>query len=223
MTRKDINIQIGSSKWNDKMYEKQPTPYSGLAGAIEKLRVKRIISYVKPKRTDAILELGCESGYLLTSFPTVKRMVGLDISNKALEEAKDRSQKLNKTINFVYGDFTKKLKYAKGEFSVIVCSEALEHVLEPEKAIKNICELCDSKTRVVVTVPIEAYKITIKNLLNKVGLMKILFPGIEKSQSEWHLQAFSKEQIVNLFGKYFKIIKLESILGLHTIIEGRKK
>lgn len=223
MSKKYKNIKIGSSKWNDQMYEKHPTPYHGLAGIIEKLRVKKVISFAKPKKSDSILELGCESGSLLMSFPNIRKMVGLDISNKALEEAKYKTLKLNKNINYVYGDFMKKLQFKKGEFSIIICSEALEHVLNPEKAIRNIYEICNSKTRVIITVPDEAFKISIKNLLNEMGLLKILLPGIEKNQSEWHLHAFSKEQIIKIFSKYFKIAKLGSVLGLHIVIEGEKK
>jgi protein-L-isoaspartate O-methyltransferase len=77
--------KIGSAPWNDVMYAKHPTPYGkGLAGFIQSKRVRRVLEYAAINPRDRVLEIGCESGRLCAEVPQCARLVGCDISAKAL-------------------------------------------------------------------------------------------------------------------------------------------
>lgn len=217
------NKEKGTPGWNDKMFFMHPTPYKGIAGFIERARINRVISYSKIKINDKVLEVGCEAGNLIMSLPKAKKKVGLDISKEALNKIRKESRKRGISITTIHGDLMNKLPFKKGDFSVIVCSETLEHIINPDRALKNICEICDKNTRVIVTVPNEKPKLFIKKILSKLGIIEWLFPSIETGRSEWHLQIFSKKKILRLFKKYFKVQKIGSILGLHIIFLGKKK
>lgn len=211
------------AKWNDKMFKKHPTIYSGLAGIVSYLRLWIIFSYAKIKPEDTVLEIGCESGNLMKYLPYSKSLVGFDISKKALEEAKKNFKLRKKKAVFIHGDVTKKLPFLKGEFSVIICSEVFEHIKDLKKTLRNIYNICTPSTRVIVTVPNEKNRQLIKNFFKKTGLMKIIIPDGETGVSEWHLHNFNKKKLINLSKDLFKIKRIGSILDMHIIAELEKE
>ena len=69
--------------WNDRMYAAHPTPYErGIAGAIEAARVRAVLGLARIQPSDAVLEVGCESGRLLSRVPPARRVAGADISRR---------------------------------------------------------------------------------------------------------------------------------------------
>src|SRR6266536_2940811 len=73
-----VCMRYDSRKWNDEMYRKHATPYTGLAGFVERLRVQCVRSFANIKSTDTVLEIGCEGGNLMARLPESKRIVGAD-------------------------------------------------------------------------------------------------------------------------------------------------
>jgi 2-polyprenyl-3-methyl-5-hydroxy-6-metoxy-1,4-benzoquinol methylase len=192
------NLQADLVEWNNQMYHKHPTPYRGLAGFIEWARVKTVFKFARIEPDDTVLEIGCEAGNLLHCCPIATRVVGVDISSSALQEAY-RLFKLNKRhAEFFHLDAQMPLPFRKGEFSVIICSEVLEHVRDPRSVVQNIYDSSTPDTRIIISIPTEAPKIFVKKLLNQCGIFNIFFPGIEKEQSEWHLQTFSKHKLQSI-------------------------
>ena len=43
----------------------------------------------------------------------------------------------------------------KGRYDLVICSEVLEHLEDPERALKNIKELCNEKGFILLSVPKE--------------------------------------------------------------------
>jgi len=205
--------------WNDRMYAKHPTPYLGMAGFVEKIRVRKVQQLANLKRSDTVLEIGCEAGNLLLTLPDVNSKTGLDISLKALRKAKAHAKQVKATnVSWIQGDAMKSFSFKRGQFSVIICSETLEHVLDPQKVIENISKICNKNTRVIITVPNEKPKLILKNWLTRAGALHWLMPNIEEGQSEWHLHAFTRELLAYLVKKDFTIFNSSSILGLHEIM-----
>lgn len=218
--------KVGSKSWNDEMYEKHATPYNGVAGFIQKKRLQKIakaISINKPKSGNTIVEIGCEEGNLLNflseRFPKCK-FAGLDISSKALTEAKNL---LPESIKLDEYDLTSGPYPFEYSPAFIVCSETLEHIPDAKSAIKNIAASARDETIIVITVPIEKYKNNIKRALVKLGVFNLFFKGIEESLSEWHVQDFSKEDILELLNPYFKVLSYDTIWLMHQIIVLQKK
>jgi len=204
------------AQWNDQMYLAHPTPYTkGVAGIIQKARVKAVMRYAQIRPTDAVLELGCESGHLLVECPPARRLVGADISRQALADARSLFSARGRTGEFLQVDALQPLPFQPGEFDVIICSEMLEHVSDPRRAMTNLRAICSPKTRVVLTVPIEAPKIKIKKFLHRIGLLGLFFPGIEVEQSEWHLQAFSRAMLLEMSREFFTFQSGRLVWGAH--------
>ena len=216
--------ETGSATWNDEMYSKHPTPYgNGLAGFIQAQRVGRVLEYSDIGPNDRVLEIGCERGRLCSRVPPCARLVGCDISARALEDAESFFREIGRKAEFGVVDALQPLPFQQGEFDVIICSEMLEHVTNPGAVIANIADICTVKTRVVLTVPLEAPKLVLKRWLERLGVLRFLFPGIERGQSEWHLQAFSRTMLHRLTEPSFISDRVSIVWGCHVVGRFHKK
>lgn len=222
-----MSDKIGSKSWNDEMYEKHPTPYNGIAGFIQRRRLGRIMSAIKKFKPSSssklIVEIGCEEGHLIEHLHqqlSGSQLIGLDISTKALEQAK---KTLPSDISFDQWDITQGAYALNQKPGYVICSETLEHIPDTTAAIQGIADTADPDTIVIITVPIERYKNNIKTLLTRIGLFDLLFKGIEKSLSEWHVQDFSKEDITTGLGAHFEILHYETIWLMHQLLVVKKK
>jgi 2-polyprenyl-3-methyl-5-hydroxy-6-metoxy-1,4-benzoquinol methylase len=211
-------MQSSARQWNNEMFIKHPTPYTGLAGLVQRIRARQICSIADIKPTDSVLEVGCEAGNLMVRLPECNRLVGVDISDVALHDAENRFRSIGRTAEFLSCDATERLPFCKGEFSVIICAEVLEHVSEPRKVIENILRISEPTTRIILSVPNEEAKLRLKTLLSKIGIMRLILPGIETVQSEWHVQSFSKSSFIELISSVLSIVSLRVVVGLHIVV-----
>lgn len=212
-------------RWNDEMYAAHPTPYNNnISGLIQKARVAAVIRLADIHPDDSVLELGCESGGLILNLPDCQKRIGVDISGQALEQADEiAKQRCLNNINFRQLDAQNPLPFEQGSFNVIIASELLEHVHQPQKVIENIYALSNPDTRIVITIPLERPKLIIKKILGKLGIMSLLFPGIEKGPSEWHLQNFSKKMLMQMVSGLFSVVKTKNVWGCHYAVLMHKK
>lgn len=202
------------------MYEKHPTPYTGIAGFIQKKRLEKIAAAMSkhPSSGKAMAEVGCEEGNLLQFLGTQHKgyqLIGLDISSKALEEAKTN---LPPSTKLAEHDITSGPYPFETPLAYLICSETLEHIPNAEEAVANLAKSTQENTVVIITVPIEKHKNNIKKWLVRLRLFNLFFKGIEASLSEWHVQDFSKEDILNLLGKHYEILSYDTIWLMHQII-----
>ena len=104
------------------MYLSHPTPYArGLAGRIERERVRTVLRLAGVRPGDAVLEVGCESGTLLAAVPPCRRLVGIDISARALADARVRFERASRSVELYQVDAERGLPFARGEFDVVIC------------------------------------------------------------------------------------------------------
>jgi hypothetical protein len=67
-------------------------------------------------------------------------------------------------------------------------------------------------------VPIEAPKVRVKTLLDRLGLLRLIAPNIEPGQSEWHTQAFSPRMLDDLLRASFATIARRRVWGAHYVV-----
>jgi 2-polyprenyl-3-methyl-5-hydroxy-6-metoxy-1,4-benzoquinol methylase len=120
-------------------------------------------------------------------------------------------------VEFRHINAEAELPFERGDFDVIICSEVLEHTPEPRRIVENIHAITTPDTRVVFTVPNERPRLLAKKVLGAVGLMKVLFPGVEEGPSEWHLHCFSKKTLKDLVSDLFVIQRLRNVWSCHYV------
>lgn len=210
-------VNADQAEWNDAMYAEHPTPYKrGLSKRIELARVRTVLDLARITSTDTVLEIGCEAGGLLVAVPPARRVVGIDISLRALRDA--AAQLRGKGVELYQVDAESGLPFRPGEFDVILCSEMLEHTKHPATVLGHIRALCTPTTRVVLSVPIESRKLRAKALLRRVGLLRAVAGDVEDHQSEWHVHAFSPTMLNGLLAGLFEIVARRTTWFVHDVV-----
>lgn len=215
------NVVVGSIEWNNIMYSRHPSPYHNLlAGIIERARVLTIKRLARVNPSDTVLEIGCEQGHLLSKLPKTQTMIGVDISDWAL---KDAFKRLGDKVKLIQANAEKKLTLPIESADVIICSQTLEHVKEPEKILQNIHRLSKPNSRIVISVPDEVFLQRLKRMLLNFYPFKMLLSGIEVGQSEWHLQIFTDRKVRELVGKNFEIVSFKKVFKIYLVYLLKKR
>jgi SAM-dependent methyltransferase len=109
-----------------------------------------IREYVKNKDRLDILDIGCGYGYLTYALSYLKHnATGIDISKSAIDFATENFGKnfLNADINSV----------SKKKFDLIVATELIEHLTNPEELVRKCSKLLKKDGRIIFTTPNKEY------------------------------------------------------------------
>lgn len=180
---------------------------------LQKLLIDRfsraLITELKNVRPNTILDVGCGEGFMLERIRMSgigQTAEGVDFSQKAIK----LGHEIHPTLMLRQGDIYQ-LPYADNSFDTVLCSEVLEHLEYPEKAMKELQRV--SSKQCIITVPHEPF-FRIANFLRG------------KNVSRWgndieHIQHWSANGIANLVRKYFTVSKVRTSFPW-TMIVGEK-
>ena len=106
---------------------------------------------------ETILDIGCSQGIVCLLLGREGfNCVGIDIENGAIEYAKGELEKqediTKQRITFQVADATR-LEFEDNTFDTIILGEILEHLLHPEKVLKEAKRVLKEAGKVVITVP----------------------------------------------------------------------
>ncbi len=217
------------AQWNDEMvkkYHKDGTLFESknpILRILEKNRLKKILKLANLKTNEKVLDLGCGEGYLISLMSEDISIVGVDISKTALKKAENITKNKN-NVKLEFGN-AYKTNYPDKYFDKITCSEMLEHIPEPKKAIVEIHRLIKDDGLVVISVPDEKRIKTIMKFINLFKLNKFLHAAREKEEYDWHLQFSNKKFIKEIIKGFFKIKKLRRtppIIGYRFVVSLEK-
>jgi ubiquinone/menaquinone biosynthesis C-methylase UbiE len=205
-------------EWNERMlgkydpdaFHRHSNPFIRF---IEKTRVKAIFKVIDIKIEDCVIEIGCGAGNVIDKSPPGK-LFGADISSLILGKAR---QRLNDKVYLFQAD-AQNLPCKDKSFTYIICSEVLEHLIDPSAAVKEMARVLKTPGTVVLSVPNESMINRIKDILIRFGIFQWLFqrggnyPEMsERMEDEWHLHVFKLKEWLGLFRKYFKVTLLTRI------------
>lgn len=115
--------------------------YKALTGELKKLKI------------DGILDVGCGEGFILNKLKEEgigKSWEGIDYSKDAVEIGKKIHQNLILNKGSIYDS-----GFKDNSFDLVICTEVLEHLREPKKALKEILRI--SGKYVLLSVPNEPF------------------------------------------------------------------
>lgn len=140
------------------------------------------------------LDVGCGKGNIVVPLASLGyNMVGIDISSENIKEAKCMQITEDHPM-FLVGD-AENIPVKKRNFDFVVCTEVLEHLNQPQRALNSINEVLKEEGLLIATVPngYGPYSLIFDHFRNKV--VSKTFPKIGLSD---HIQAFTLTQISNL-------------------------
>jgi ubiquinone/menaquinone biosynthesis C-methylase UbiE len=205
-------------EWNERMLRKyDPDAFhhhsNPFVRFIEGMRVKAIFKVIDIGIEDWVIEIGCGAGNVIDKAPPGK-LFGMDISSSVLRKAR---QRLNEKVHLFQAD-AEILPCKDKSFTYIICSEVLEHLLDPSAAIKEMVRILKTQGVIVLSVPNESMINRIKGILVQLGIFQWLFQSSgnyptmsERMEDEWHLHAFELKEWLDLFRKYFKVTHLRKV------------
>ena len=200
-------------QWNEEMFKKYTNERlyfhsNFVIRYIENKRVRLILNAIEGEVKDKVLEIGCGEAYILRKLKS-KNIIGLDISDVALEYAKNKL-KNNSSVQLIRAD-AQKIPLKDNSIDKIICSEVLEHVINPNKVIEEIVRISKADSTIVVTIPNEVLINRVKGFFLKFRLYKFLLAGIpERMDCEWHLHSFSLKLLKSIIRGKLNISKIKT-------------
>jgi ubiquinone/menaquinone biosynthesis C-methylase UbiE len=204
--------------WNERMVRKyDPNAFHHHPNLfirfVERKRVKAIFKMMRIHKEDYVLEVGCGAGNVIEKASRGK-LFGLDISLYILSKAKE---KLNQKIYLLQAD-AQYLPFKDQVFRQIICSEVLEHLLDPSAGLLEMVRVLKTEGAVIVSIPNESLINQIKGILIRLGIFQRLFQCKgdygempKRMEDEWHLHTFKLGGWLDLFRKYFRVTRLKRI------------
>lgn len=204
------NIDLGKKQQAlNKFYENlglEEQDYSYYSYPVGIERRKKILRMIDCQKEDNILDLGCGDGHISKYLVDCATSVtGIDLSATRIERAK------KKGIKGIVGDATSTF-LPSNSYSKIICSEVVEHVLDPNILFSEIYRLLEDKGCAIITVPInqELHKtlmdVSIDDLIN------CSYNNICKKYKlvDTHLSSFSVSSLTDLVNECgFKVGEID--------------
>jgi ubiquinone/menaquinone biosynthesis C-methylase UbiE len=204
--------------WNDAMVKKydveqfhdHPSP---LIRYIERKRVRRIVALLGARHGERVLEIGCGAGNILAQVPGGGRC-GIDLAESLLAKA---ARRLAKQGTLVQGD-AEHLPFRDRAWQRVYCSEVLEHIPSPGTALAEMRRVVAEKGVAVISVPNERLINTLKGMLWRSGLYRVLlgarsgdYKMPERMDDEWHLHVFDLAGLLAMIPRGLRVTRVEGI------------
>ena len=154
---------------------------------------KKVISLVKQKNLETIADIGCGEGFGLKNLSINNigtNYLGLDSSKTSLKLARN----INPEFEYVLGSIYK-TQLKNKSFDMVMCTEVLEHLEDPEAAIVELRRI--SKKYVLISVPFEPW-FRIMNFLRGKYLNTL-------GNHPEHINWWGKKGLMKLVSKHLKI------------------
>lgn len=164
---------------------------------IKDIRWKRISKLILGEKPCNVLDIGCSSGDI-SSFLVAKgiRTFGTDICSEKINQAS------KKGIITTVSDVSKGLPYKDKFFDLVLAGEIIEHLINTDYFLEEICRVLKDKGGLVISVP------NLANLENRLRLLAGRYPIFVDytSRGDNHLRVYTGKALVRqLKEKGFKI------------------
>lgn len=144
---KDVMEELADDDPHQEFYQSA----NPLVADLHNRRIGIVRELIQQTEAQSLLEVGSGDGYMLKALSDLPvALTGIEISEKRIE----RSRQLVPQAEIVAGD-AREMPFESRSFDLVVCSEVLEHVPEPERAIAEMKRVVRPGGLVIVTVPHE--------------------------------------------------------------------
>jgi len=176
----------------------------GSVGNFYRYRSEEILSVLRkflPKRDYlVVLDVGCGAGWYLKELEKGNYAVGVDFCREYLLIAK----LLCKSADLVQADACN-LPFRNFSVDFVLCSELIEHLLNPDEALKEIARVLRKGSLMLVTTPM------------KYSINEILGRRNHRYNIE-HLNVLTYSQFLSKISKYARVIFEKAILFIPSTI-----
>src|SRR5690606_9067491 len=200
----------GGAAWNEEMVRRYDIDryYSEshpIVRWIERQRLRLLKSTAADAPGDRILEVGCGAGHVLALFDGER--TGVDLSPAMLDRARAR---LGRRVRLVRGSALD-LPLADDSFDVVLCTEVLEHVPDPGRAVAELLRVAAPGARVIVSIPNERNIDRAKRAIMRIPVLRGLMRTIAGEGNDWHLHEFDAALLRRITTGIAEIVRLRGV------------
>jgi 2-polyprenyl-3-methyl-5-hydroxy-6-metoxy-1,4-benzoquinol methylase len=192
-----LNDRLALEHPIDDYYERSPFPVR----FIERRRLAIIRAFMGNVHGLDVAEVGSGGGHVLQMFPGA-RLTAIDVSDAYLSIA--RRNLAGYQVRFVKGEVDK-LDLPADQFDRVICTEVLEHVLDPDAVLAAIAELLRPTGVAVITVPNDPLIGRVKTILRRSPAGSVLGDRIEWGGDTYHLHHWTPDAFADVLGRHFTV------------------
>lgn len=138
--------------------------------------------------SEIVVDAACGSGYGSAILAKkVKKVIGLEISDHALNYAKSHYNASN--LEFRKADLGSKLDIPDAFCDAVICFETLEHIVTQEAALAEFRRILKPNGLLLISTPD-------RDLMSEGG---------EESDNPFHVKELNKKEFLDLTGSFFKV------------------
>jgi len=201
-TRSDIDVEA----LNDRLAREHPIDDYYARSAlpirwIEGRRLAIIRQLVGESAGLELCEVGAGGGHVLRLFPEA-RLTAIDVSQVFLDTA--RKNLAGYDVRFIKGE-VEKLDLPAASFDRIVCTEVLEHTVDPLAILAALARLLRPDGVAVITIPNDDLIGRLKALVRRTPAGWLLRDRVEWGGDAYHMHRWTPDDFRRLLEAYFRV------------------
>lgn len=192
-----LNDRLATEHPIDDYYARSPLPIR----LIERRRLAIIREMVGDGAGQEIAEVGSGGGHVLRMFPRA-RLTAIDVSQIFLDTA--RKNLVGFDARFLKGEIDK-LALPAQSFDRIICTEVLEHTVNPAAILAEIARLLRPDGVAVITVPNDPLIHRLKQIVRRTPVGWAMGDRIQWGGDVYHLHQWEPAQFERLLTSHFRV------------------
>ena len=197
-----LNDRLAREHPIDDYYARSPLPIR----LIERRRLAIIRAMVGDGAGQDLAEIGSGGGHVLRMFPAA-RLTAIDVSEVFLDTA--RKNLSGYDARFIKGEVDK-LDLPSASFDRILCTEVLEHTVDPSAILATIARLLRPNGVAVITVPNDPLINRLKELVRRTPVGWALGRRIQWGGDIYHLHLWTPAEFERILTRHFRVTERSS-------------
>lgn len=198
-----LNDRLAREHPIDEYYASAPLPIR----LVERRRLATIREFMGDVDGLDVAEVGSGGGHVLRMFPGA-RLTAFDVSSVYLDLA--RKNLSGYDVRFVKGEVDK-LAIPPGSFDRVICTEVLEHVVDPDAVLAAIARLLRPSGIAVVTVPNDPLILRLKGLIRRTPARFVFGRRMDWGGDAYHLHRWSPEEFERVLALHFRVLERRAV------------
>ncbi|MEJ7730205.1 MAG: methyltransferase domain-containing protein [Polyangiaceae bacterium] len=198
----ELNDRLAREHSIDDYYARSPLPIR----IIEQRRLAIIRSMIGEAAGLELCEVGSGGGHVLRMFPHA-RLTAIDVSEVFLDTARKNLRGYD--AKFIQGEVDK-LDLVPETFDRIICTEVLEHTMDPDAVLAAIARLLKRDGVAVITVPNDTLILRLKSLVRRTPVGWLLGGKVNWGGDEFHRHVWTPDEFERVLARHFRVTERSS-------------